>query len=74
MSRSKKVKVVLDGSEHRDVQLEIFPRDAHTDGYGRSVTLSFLHDGMDLHLFMMEKDARTLAEFLLKNTKDWENV
>lgn len=70
MSRSKKYKIALPGSEHRDVQLEVIARSESTDGFGRSVTLSFNTDGVDINLYMMELDARMLAEFLLKHTED----
>ena len=78
MSRSKKNlkpidrKVSLDGSEHREVILTLDPPHKGTDNYGRLATLTFQSDGMDVRIYLMEKDCRTLAAFLLDYTEDWE--
>lgn len=78
MARSKKTlkplnyKISLDGSEHREVTLTLDPPHKSTDHYGRLATLTFPSDGMDVRIFLMEKDCRTLANFLLDYTEDWE--
>jgi hypothetical protein len=68
--------VCLDGSAHTNVLLTLHPLlpGRKRDSYGRDGSITFYSDGMDIEIFLMEKDARTLANFLLKHTNDPEHT
>lgn len=61
---NKKFKVVLPGSEHKNITIKLDP----SVDEDRVATIKFPSDGMDIKLYMMESDLRMLAHAILDNT------
>jgi hypothetical protein len=57
---SKTFKIDLQGSEHKNVTLRL---------EGELASLEFQTAGLDVAIYMMDYDATTLGEFLIKHTK-----